>query len=252
MLKVRVIPCLLLQEGGLVKTEKFKKGKYVGDPINAIKIFNEKEVDELIFLDIDASKTGAEPDYELLKDIATESFMPLAYGGGVKTLQQIERILKIGVEKVVINHAALKDTKLIEEAAVRFGSSTIVAAIDIKKDLLGTPRVYDHVKEKNHTMKPADYAVMLAQCGAGELFLNSVDRDGTFSGYDTKIIKQISGLIDIPLIASGGAKDIQDFRQAVDNGASAVSAGSMFVFQGPHKAVLITYPSINELAKALD
>ena len=252
MLKVRVIPCLLLQGGGLVKTERFKQGKYVGDPINAIKIFNEKEVDELIFLDIDASRNEVEPDYELLKDIATESFMPLSYGGGVKDLKQIERILKIGVEKVVINQAGLKNIKFIEEAAIRFGSSTIVAAIDIKKDLLGTYHVYDHVRKKNHDIKPATLATLLANAGAGELFLNSVDRDGTFSGYDTKIIKQITGLIDIPLIASGGASVLQDFRQAIDNGASAVAAGSMFVFQGPHKAVLITYPSISDLGTLLD
>jgi cyclase len=250
MLKTRIIPCLLLHEGGLVKTEKFKNPKYVGDPINAVRIYNEKEVDELIFLDIDASRNGVEPNLSTIEDLATECFMPFAYGGGITTLQQIQRILKIGVEKVILNQTALKNPDFIKEAAKHFGSSTIIVAVDIKKDLWGNYKVYDHVKKKTVGQTPAEYALQMCEAGAGELFINNVDRDGTYTGFDSQILESINKIVSIPVIACGGASGTNDLKEVVSKAnVSGVAAGSIFVYQGPHRAVLISYPSQEELQR---
>jgi cyclase len=248
MLKTRIIPCLLLHDGGLVKTEKFKNPKYVGDPINAVRIYNEKEVDELIFLDIDASKLGRGPDLSIIQDLATECFMPFAYGGGITTLDEIHQILNIGVEKVIINQAALLNPDLVKEASKHFGSSTIIVAIDVKKDLWGAYKVYNHVKQKSEKFSPEEYAQKVAEAGAGELFVNCVDRDGTYSGFDLQILESINNIVSVPVIACGGASSLQDFKQVVSKtNVSGVAAGSIFVYQGPHRAVLISYPTPEQL-----
>ncbi|WP_443936878.1 AglZ/HisF2 family acetamidino modification protein [Pedobacter sp. MW01-1-1] len=242
MVRKRFIPCLLLRDGGLVKTERFKKYKYVGDPINAVKIFNDKEVDELIFLDIDASKQNRGPDLQLLNDLASECFMPFAYGGGISSLNQIEELLKIGIEKIIINQGGLVSETLIPEIVKSFGSSTVVGAIDVKKNMWGKHQVYDHVKDKTIAIEPITLAKKYCDLGVGEIFLNSVDLDGTFQGYDLKLVEAVSSNIPVPLIASGGASNTENLNAVIGHGASAAAAGSLFVFQGPHKAVLISYP----------
>lgn len=248
MLHTRVIPILLLKNGGLVKGVQFKNHRYVGDPINAVKIFNEKEVDELIFLDISATIENAEPNYPLLKDIASEAFMPFGYGGGVHTLGQVEKLLNIGVEKVVINTAAFLNPKFITEASSVAGSQSIVVAIDVKKTWLGNYEVF----VKNGTVRtrqdPVSYAKQMQALGAGELIINSIDNEGTGNGYDLKLIKAVSEAVEIPVVAAGGAGNRQDLVDAIKIGqASGVAAGNLFVFYGKHKAVLITYPSYKDL-----
>jgi len=242
MLKVRVIPCLLLKNEGLVKSVKFKKTTYIGDPINAVKIFNDKEVDELLFIDIEATKQGREPNYELISRISCEAFMPFGYGGGITSVDQVKKLARLGVEKVSINACARKNPDIITQAADVAGSSSVVASIDVKKDLLGRYRVFDYSQQKTTSEDPVEFAQLMEHKGAGEIFLNSVDRDGTFSGYDTELIKRVSQAVTVPVVAMGGAGNIHDFAAAVQNGASAVAAGSFFIFYGPHRAVLITYP----------
>jgi imidazole glycerol-phosphate synthase subunit HisF len=249
MLRIRVIPCLLLSEGGLIKTVKFDQPKYIGDPINAVKIFNDKEVDELIFLDIDASKKKGEPDYDLIAHLATECFMPFSYGGGVSSIEQIKKILRLGVEKVVINYSALQNLDLIKSASVYFGSSTIIGAVDVKKDFWGGYKVYDHVKKKTTTLNPIEHVKALEQAGVGEIFLNNVDRDGTFKGLDHGLISSINKVIKTPLIVCGGVASVQEIKELVlETSISAVAAGSLFVFQGPHRAVLISYPTQSQIS----
>lgn len=244
---VRVIPVLLLKNAGLYKSVKFKDHKYVGDPINAIKIFNEKEVDELAFLDITASVNNQEPNYSMLADIASECFMPLCYGGGVRSVEQIEKILYCGVEKVSINSAAIEVPGLVNAAAKKFGSSTIAVSIDAKKGILGGYSVYTKSGTKNTRMSPVEFAKMMENEGAGEILLNSIDNDGTMKGYDLELVRNVSSSIGVPVIACGGAGSTDDMRAAVKQGASAVAAGSFFVFQGKHRAVLITYPDRKEI-----
>lgn len=246
----RVIPVLLLRNKGLVKTVKFKDHKYVGDPYNAVKIFNEKEVDELIFLDIDASREKREPPYDYLKEIASECFMPLSYGGGITSVDQIRKLIQSGIEKVIINHQALENPEFVSRAADTFGSSTIVAAMDVKKNFLGNYLVYSHVKKTTLNLNPVVHAENLQKLGAGELFVNLVDHDGVMKGYDLNLIRKVTDVIDIPVIACGGAGGLDDIEKVVKEGhASAAAAGSMFVFHGKHKAVLITYPEYKVLNK---
>lgn len=248
MIISRVIPALLLRDSGLVKTIKFKSSIYVGDPINAVKIFNEKEVDELIFLDIDASRKKSEPPFTLLKDIASECFMPLCYGGGINSIDHISEIIKCGVEKVSINSFAVKNPAFIKKAADIFGSSTIVVSIDVKKNIFGKYNVYINGGQENTGLDPLEFAKIAEQSGAGELMLNSIDRDGIMQGYDIDLISKVSKNIKIPLIVLGGAGSVKDMHQAINvGGASAVAAGSFFVFHGKRKAVLISYPSANEI-----
>ena len=252
MLHKRVIPCLLLRNLGLVKTVQFKNPTYLGDPINIVKIFNEKEVDELVFLDITATPDGKPPAFEKLKEISDECFMPLGYGGGIRKIDDIQRILTSGVEKVIINTHAATTPSFIEEAAKLAGSQSIVVSIDVKKSFFGKYEVYTHGGRKKTPLDPVEHAVHMQDMGAGEILVNSIDRDGTMKGYDVELIKKISSAVSVPVIACGGAARVDDFVQAVKvGGASAVAAGSMFVFQGKHRAVLISYPSYDELKTAL-
>jgi cyclase len=251
MLKTRVIPCLLLRNAGLVKTVKFKDPKYVGDPINAVRIFNEKEVDELAFLDIGATHAGSGPNFELLTHIASEAFMPFGYGGGITDLQQIKRLYAMGVEKVILNTAAHADPNLVSEAVALAGSSSVVVSIDVKRGWLGKRSVYTRGGQQDTKKDPVEYAREAERLGAGEILLNSIDRDGTQSGYDLELIRDVAGAVSIPVVAVGGAGQLQHFKEAVEYGASAVSAGSLFVFHGKHRAVLITYPKYDELERLL-
>lgn len=238
----RVIPCLLLQDGGLVKTQQFKKPKYVGDPINAVRIFNDKYVDELIFLDIDASRLNREPNYDLVARIAGECFMPLCYGGGVKTLDQAKRLVSLGVEKIAINSACIYQSDLVSELVNELGSQSVVAAVDVKRNFWGKPRVYDASLGKLTDIQPVDLIKKLVLSGVGEVLINDVNRDGTYNGYDIQLISSLTREINVPLIASGGANSIANIQAAFAAGASAAAVGSLFVFYGPHRAVLINYP----------
>lgn len=245
----RVIPCLLLQDGGVVKTTKFGRPRYVGDPINAIRIFNEKYVDELVFLDISASRTGAEPNYDLIARIAGECFMPLCYGGGIRTLEQARRIVASGVEKIAVNSTAIDRPQLLSELSQELGASSVVVAIDVKRDLFGRERVYHPGKRCLTKLDPVQHAKASIEAGAGEVFLNNVDRDGQCSGFDTTLVSRLSAAVNVPVIACGGASSLVDMRAAVEAGASAAAAGSIFVFYGPHRAVLINYPDYASIRK---
>lgn len=247
MLKHRVIPALLLREGGLVKTQKFGKHKYVGDPVNAIRIFNEKEVDELMVLDIDASRQRREPDYALIENIAAECFMPLGYGGGISTVEQARRVFSSGVEKVVLQTSVLGSPKLVSDIAERFGSQSVVVSIDIKRDWLGRYRLWSSSARRALGDDWLSGLKALVAAGAGEVLLNSVDRDGMQQGYDLRLIQSATQAVDVPLIALGGAGGLEDFVEAIEAGASAVAAGSLFVLQGPHRAVLISYPKYSTI-----
>ncbi|WP_330115219.1 AglZ/HisF2 family acetamidino modification protein [Pseudomonas sp. JS3066] len=252
MYRSRIIPCLLLQDRGLVKTHKFKNPVYVGDPVNAIKIFNDKEVDELVLLDIKASELGREPDYELIAEVAGECFMPICYGGGIRSLEQARRIFSSGVEKIALNSAALQDVKLISQIAAVYGSQSVVVAIDCKKSLFGKYHVMSHSASKDMKIVPAEWARTVEAAGAGEIFLNSIDRDGTMRGYDLELIESVTHSVSIPVVACGGAGSLADLAEPINKaGASAVAAGSLFVFHGKHKAVLINYPTHDAMSGLL-
>lgn len=252
MNKTRVIPVLLLRGKGLVKTVKFKDPKYIGDPINSVRIFNEKEVDELVFVDITATPEGRGPDFDLLADIAGEAFMPMAYGGGITTLEQVQRIFALGFEKVVIDTAAYTAPQLIRDAVAIYGSQSIVGCVDVRRTLLGRYELSSHAGKTRQPLGLKEHVVELERLGVGEIIVNAVDRDGTQSGYDLKLIREVSSAVSVPVVACGGASGIDDFVAAVhEGGASAVAAGSLFVFVGPHRAVLINYPARTELAKRL-
>ncbi|HMK46812.1 MAG TPA: AglZ/HisF2 family acetamidino modification protein [Methanocella sp.] len=258
MLQIRVIPCLLLQGDGLVKTIQFKNPRYVGDPINAVRIYNKKEVDELIFLDIAASRKkgifgprAVGPRMDLISKISDECFMPFSYGGGIKTVEQIRDILGTGVEKVSINTQAVDDPGFIRRAANVFGSQSIVAAVDVRRRHDGKYEVYTNGGAKPRGIDPVSHVRRMECLGAGEIFLNSIDQDGTMGGYDLALIKAVSSAVNIPVIACGGAGKLDDFAPAVKSGASAVAAGSFFVFHGKRRAVLINYPARAELGAVL-
>lgn len=252
MLRTRVIPCLLLRGTGLYKTVRFKDPKYVGDPINAVKIFNEKEVDEILVLDIGATPEKREPNYELIGDLASECFMPLGYGGGITTLAQMRRLQRIGVEKVCINSAAWRDPALVRSACDALGTSSVVAAIDVKRSMFGKNEVWVDGGRTNTKADPVAHAEALAALGVGEILVNSIDRDGTMAGYDVELIKRIAGNVDVPVIACGGAGTLDHMQEVTEGaGIEAVAAGSMFVFHGKHRAVLINYPAHTELEARL-
>lgn len=247
MSNIRVIPCLLLRGGGLVKSVKFKNHRYVGDPINAVRIFNDKEVDELVFLDIGARASNTGPNFELLADIASEAFMPLGYGGGIRDFDDIKKLYALGVEKVILNTVAHVTSDLVSRAAEHAGSSGVVVSMDVKRSLFGNYSVVTHCGTKVTSHRPVEYAKKVETLGAGEILLNSINRDGTMEGYDLDLVNQVSHAVSIPVVAVGGAGNIGHFKDAVDAGASAVGAGSMFVFHGKHRAILITYPGYNEI-----
>lgn len=243
MRRIRTIPVLLLKNGGLYKTVNFKNPKYVGDPINAVKIFNEKETDELILLDYNASADGRSIDYKRIEEIASEAFMPMAYGGGIKTLDDAKKVFDCGFEKVVLNSVLVDNPGLIQQIGNIYGAQAVVGSIDYKKNILGKGKVYIRSGSKSTGYGPVEWAEKLQEYGAGEIMLNCIDRDGTWDGYDLDTIKKLTERISVPLIACGGAGSISDLKQAVTAGASAVAAGSMFVFQKKGMGVLISFPT---------
>lgn len=239
----RYIPILLLKDGGLYKTRKFRRETYLGDPVNTIKIFNDKLIDELVFLDIAAARSRAAPNIEMLKEIAGECFMPLAYGGGLSSVEQVRDILAIGFEKVVVNTAAWTDPDLVPALARVFGSSTVVGSIDVKRTWINREKVFIRGGSEAIPMRVVEWAQELERRGVGEILINSIDKDGEMTGYDLDLIRSITEAVSVPVIAAGGARNKDDLKAVIDDGgASAAAAGSMFVFQGKHRAVLISYP----------
>jgi cyclase len=250
MLLTRFMPCLLLLNGSLVKTVRFRDPAYIGDPINAIRIYNELEVDELVFLDIMATVEGRRPPFAVLEEIASECFMPVAYGGGLGTLDDIRTVFRLGVEKVVLNTCAILDAGLVRKAALRFGSQSIVASIDAKRTAASL-EVFTHGGRQATGRRPSDVARDMAEAGAGEIFLNSIDRDGTMQGYDLELIRSVVEAVGIPVIACGGAGTVEHLGAAIkQGGAAAVAAGSMVVYFGRNRAVLINVPEKEELDAA--
>jgi cyclase len=248
MLEKRVIPVLLIENTKLVKTVRFKDAKYVGDPINTVKLFNDKEVDELLVLDIGCSKKNTKPDLGLLREMASEAFMPMGYGGGVKDLDTIEAILKLGFEKVSLNTVTHTDKAIVREASRVFGSQSVVCSMDVGESfLLRKPVCYSHTKKKNHSVTPVEWARELEAMGAGEILVNSVARDGVGEGYDCDLINAIASEVSVPVIALGGAWNRDHLVNVLRSGADAAAAGSMFIYHGPLRAVLVNYPKRQEL-----
>lgn len=244
MLRPRIIPSLLIQDNGLVKTVNFKNPKYVGDPINAVKIFNEKAVDELAIFDIDATVLGKEPNYSLIERLASQSMMPLCYGGGVKTVEQAQHIFSLGIEKIALSSAVLQNPKLITQIADRVGAQSVIVVLDVKKKLLGGYEIYTHNGKKATGINPFKFVEEAQKLGAGEIVINSIDKDGVMKGYDMDLIAKIREKITLPMTVLGGAGSLQDIQKVIDiHGVIGVAAGSMFVFKGPYKAVLINYPT---------
>lgn len=238
----RIVPCLLWRGAGLVKTVKYDKPKYIGDPINAVRIFSDKEADELILVDIDASRKGHGPRLREIEEIVSEAFMPLCYGGGVTSADQARQLVRIGVEKVAVNSAALTRPELISEIASQIGSSSTVGVIDVRRSLLGRAVVWSHTGGRVGVQDPVAYAELLQRNGAGEILVSAVDRDGTMKGYDLDLVARVSRAVDVPVVALGGAGSVDDLATVLASGAAAAAAGSLFVFHGPHKAVLISFP----------
>lgn len=249
MLRPRLIPCLLLRDGRLVKTVRFRDPSYVGDPTNTIRIFDEMEVDELLFLDIGAGHEGRTIDWKLLEGIATECFMPFGYGGGVRTLEDMGRLYTLGAEKVVLNTAAYDNPALVSRAAERFGSQSVVVSIDVKTDV-GRPYVYVDGGRRRTAADPLDFAKRMEEAGAGELLITSIDRDGTFRGYDLALVERVASSVSVPVICCGGADSLAGARAGIRAGASGAAVGSMVVYQGKNRAVLINYPAPAELRDA--
>jgi cyclase len=248
MVFTRVIPCLLLRNAGLVKTVKFSDPSYVGDPINTVRIFNEAGADELVFLDIFATPKKQDPQFELVEEISRECFMPFAYGGGLRSIGDVRKVLANGAEKAILNTSAWSSPDLVREASKRFGSQSIVVSIDVKTSLFGKKSVRVACGKEKTGMDPVAYARQAVELGAGEILLTSIDQEGTYGGYDLELIRAVSATVDVPVVANGGARNLQDIRAAVvDAGASASAAGSLFIYQGANRAVLINYPARDEL-----
>lgn len=248
MLIPRIIPCLLLKDKGLVKTIKFKDAKYVGDPINAIKIFNEKGADEIIFLDISATIDNRKPSYDIIEMVASECFMPVCYGGGIRQIDDAKRIFALGVEKISISSCAVENPDFIKELSGVFGNQSVVVCLDVRKNLLGDYEIVTHNASKNTRLNPFEFAVKMERLGAGELLINSVDKDGTMLGYDINLIQKITHKVNIPVIACGGAGNLSHIFEVLTlGGASSAAAGSLLVFCGKRKGVLINYPEREEI-----
>lgn len=251
MRRIRVIPVLLLHEGGLVKTTRFKNPNYIGDPINAVKIFNEKEVDELALIDINCTTAQRPPNFQHIESIVSEAFMPLAYGGGIASADIARRVFDCGVEKLIINAAATAQPSLITQIATVYGSQSVVVSVDVRKGFLGGYHVYTHNGKKKLSVSLVDYLKTIESLGAGEIILTHIDHEGTFNGYDFHLYEKAAGVLQIPLVANGGARSVDDFRQAVLAGASAVAAGSFFVYKGRERGILINYPTQQELTESI-
>jgi len=247
MLRPRIIPSLLIQDNGLVKTVNFKNPKYVGDPINAVKIFNEKEVDELAIFDIDATVKGLEPNYSLIERIANQSRMPLCYGGGVKTVEQAQKIFGLGIEKIALSSSVLQNPKLITQIADRVGAQSVIVVLDVKKKLLGGYEVYTHNGKKTTGINPFKFIEEAQEFGAGEIVINSIDQDGVMKGFDMSLIDKARERSSLPMTVLGGAGNLDDIKKVIDkHKIIGVAAGSLFVFKGKYKAVLINYPNKSE------
>ncbi|MGB0684030.1 MAG: AglZ/HisF2 family acetamidino modification protein [Magnetovibrionaceae bacterium] len=252
MLATRVIPCLLLSDGLLVKTKKFASPQYIGEPVNTARIFNELEADELIVLDIRASIEGTDPDFELLAQLVDECFMPFTYGGGVRTIEAAERLLTLGMEKVVVNSAALSNLSLLTEMANAFGSQSVVGSLDVISGWLGKYKVHSRTAVKPPVSDPVEWTKCLEDAGAGEIFLNNVSRDGTWEGFDTDLASKITSSVSVPVIVSGGAGSLDHIGEVVhEGGASAVALGSMVVYQKKGFGVLVNFPDQRALSKVL-
>jgi len=244
---IRLIPVLLLKGKGLVKTSKFKNPVYIGDPINAVRIFNEKEVDELMVLDIDATVEDREPNYHLIEQFAGECFMPVCYGGGISSFEQAQRIFSLGIEKISLQSSVLNNLDLISEISAVYGNQAVVFSLDLKKNLFGNYKLFSSSNHKTLDVSWKKVAVDAVNAGAGEILINAVDRDGTLQGLDIDILGEIKPLLSVPLIFCGGLNSLENIKLAVSNGADAVAGGAFFVFNGPHRAVLISYPKYNDL-----
>lgn len=240
----RVIPCLLVRGNGLVKTRRFREPTYLGDPVNAVRIFSDKEADEVVVLDIDASPSSRDPNFRLIEEMAGEAFMPVGYGGGVRTLDHVRRLIRAGVEKVIINTASVEVPDVIRASVAEYGSQAIVGAIDVKRSMFGRYRAMIRSGSVDAKLAPIEQARRLVQLGVGELLVNNIDRDGTMEGFDVSLLRSIADEVSVPVVACGGAGTVDHLKQAIrDGGAAAVAAGSMFVFHGRHRAVLINYPT---------
>ncbi len=247
MLRPRIIPSLLIQDNGLVKTVNFKNPKYVGDPINAVKIFNEKEVDELAIFDIDATVKDLEPNYSLIERIANQSQMPLCYGGGVKTVGQAQKIFGLGIEKIALSSSVIQNPKLITEIADRVGSQSVIVVLDVKKKLFGGYEVYTHNGKRATGINPFQFIEQAQKLGAGEIVINSIDQDGVMKGFDMSLVDKAREKSSLPMTFLGGAGSLEDIKKVIDkHKIIGVAAGSLFVFKGKYKAVLINYPNKSE------
>lgn len=243
MFRPRIIPVLLLQNNGLVKTQRFKSPNYIGDPINAVRLFNEFKADELVFLDIQASKSGYCITEEIVRTISAETNMPFAIGGGITNCHQIRALMKAGAEKIIIGNAAIDNPTFVAEATSQFGASSIVVCIDVVKTMFGKQVVYQHKKNKKTRLNPVEFAQLMEQNGAGELIIQSVDNDGMMTGYDVALIQLVSAHVNIPIVALGGARSLEDLKNVYHQSfPSGLAAGSLFVYHGQMKGVLINYP----------
>lgn len=247
----RIIPCLLMDRQRLVKTVRFRNPVYVGDPINTVRILNEKEVDEVVILDVSATAEGRKPTFAYIEEIASECFMPLAYGGGVSCLDDIRVLFSIGIEKVCMNTHALTNPRLVQQAAENFGSQSIIVSVDVRRSFWGQRRVCAKRGRKVTGLDPVAYCGDAVRHGAGEILLTDIDREGTLRGYDLEFMRTVADAVSVPIIACGGASSLDDMVKVVrEGGASAAAAGSLFVFHGHHRAVLINYPTRDELEMA--
>jgi cyclase len=253
MLYPRIIPCLLVRNKGLVKTFKFGDHKYVGDPLNAVRIFNEKQVDELMVVDIDATVQNREPDYKMIENLAMECRMPLCYGGGIKTPEQASRIFGLGVEKIALSSAVIERPELITDIANQVGNQSVIVVLDVSKTLLGGYKLFTHNGKKKTGLDPIEFAKKAEELGAGELVVNNIDRDGIMNGYDLELIQRIRNATSIPMTVLGGAGTLSDIGELIKkHSIIGAAAGSLFVFKGVHKAVLINYPNPLEKQAIID
>jgi len=250
MLQSRLIPVLLLKGEGLYKTVRFKDPNYIGDPRNAVKIFNEKEVDEICLLDITATNEKRPPNFTLIEEITSEAFMPLSYGGGVNSIEDIKRLFSLGVEKVIINSVLYEKPELITAAAKIFGEQSIIASIDVKKDIFGKYHLYSHAGKKKQKSDLFTFVQRVSDLGVGEIILNSIDRDGTMQGMDIKLIREVANSISIPLVAAGGIGTFEDIQLVLrETDVAALGIGSFFVYHGKQRGILITYPNQDQIER---